>query len=325
MTTTDTTYALVADIGGTNTRVALADSAVVRTDTIKRYANTAYPGGLADVLRQYLSDIGGATPVATCVAVAGPVQNGAAKLTNLDWTMDLQTLCDATKADTVDILNDLQAQGHAIGYLSDENLQNVLPGKAHSNPSPTHLVIGVGTGFNAAPVFATAQGRIVPPSESGHVTLPTRTVEQERLSEFVGKKHGFPAVEDVLSGRGLEKVYQFVCNTAGHPQSQSAKDIMAACAAGDADAFEAVRICIEVLGATAGNLALTQLPFGGIYLVGGVSRAFAPYLDQCGFAAAFRDKGRFAGFMDSFPVAVVHDDYAALTGCAAHMAKTIKT
>jgi glucokinase len=74
-----------------------------------------------------------------------------------------------------------------------------------------------------------------------------------------------------------------------------------------------------MLGAVAGNLALIQLPFGGVYLIGGVARAMAPWLDEFGFPAAFRDKGRFAGLMDGFGVGVVEDDFAALTGCAAHL------
>ena len=69
----------------------------------------------------------------------------------------------------------------------------------------------------------------------------------------------------------------------------------------------------------AGNLALIQLPFGGVYLVGGVARALAPHLSRFGFADAFRDKGRFAGFMRNFGVAVIEDDYAALVGSAAHL------
>jgi glucokinase len=318
------TYALVADIGGTNTRVALADSAIVRTETIKRYNNNAYPG-LAAVLSQYLADIGGASPIATCVAVAGPVQDGAATMTNLDWTMDLQTLRDATNAETVDILNDLQAQGYAIGHISEDHLHPVLSAKSDAQPNATGLVVGVGTGFNAAPVFETTSGRLVPPSESGHVTLPTRTPEEERLSTFVASKHGFPAVEDVLSGRGLVNVYRFVGSEMGDATTKEAQDIMADCAAGEDRAVRSVRICVQILGAVTGNLALTQLPFGGIYLVGGVSRAFAPYLNDFGFGASFADKGRFAKFMQDFSVSVVDDDYAALTGCAAHMATMVKT
>ena len=321
--TQDNLYALVADIGGTNTRVALADSAVVRPQTIKRYRNSDY-GGLSDVLTQYLADLGGAAPVATCVAVAGPVQDGAAEMTNLDWAMDLDTLRSATKATTVDILNDLQAQAHAVGHLAPDALQAVLPGTP-SKPGAASLVVGVGTGFNTAPVFEFPGGRVVPASESGHVTLPARGKIQDRLSAFIAERHGFPSVEDVLSGRGLENVYRFVGAERGETTSLTAQEIMTAIAAGEPRAEATVKICVEVLGNVSGNLALTQLPFGGIYLVGGVSRAFAPYLERFGFGAAFRDKGRFADFMDDFPVSVVTDDYAALTGCAAHMARIIKT
>jgi glucokinase len=74
-----------------------------------------------------------------------------------------------------------------------------------------------------------------------------------------------------------------------------------------------------MLGAVSGDLALTTLPFGGVWLVGGLARAFAPYLLSMGFVQAFRDKGRFSGFMEQFGVEVVEDDSAALTGCAAHL------
>ncbi|NBT33591.1 MAG: glucokinase, partial [Rhodobacteraceae bacterium] len=107
------TLSLVADMGGTNTRVALADGRNVLDGTIRRYRNADF-AGLETVLRQYIADEGGVDPRATCVAVAGPVRDGRATMTNLDWTMDKETLTRATKAETVAILNDLQAQGHAL-------------------------------------------------------------------------------------------------------------------------------------------------------------------------------------------------------------------
>ncbi|MEJ6477124.1 MAG: glucokinase, partial [Octadecabacter sp.] len=44
-----------------------------------------------------------------------------------------------------------------------------------------------------------------------------------------------------------------------------------------------------------------------------------PYLQDYGFAEAFREKGRFARFMGNFGVHVIEDDYAALTGSACHL------
>lgn len=312
------TYSLVADIGGTNTRVALADGRQIVDGTIRRYRNSDFPG-LESVLRRYVDDEGGVDPIAACVAVAGPVRDGRATMTNLDWTIDKDTLSRATKAETVAILNDLQAQGHALGHLDAANIRTILPGP-DSSPNAAKLVVGVGTGFNAAPVFDLDQGRVVTPSESGHANLPIRNEMELRLCQYVSTAHGFPAVEDVLSGRGLERVYAFLGQEADDPRECAAQDIMTACASGDDPrAVEAARLFSRILGTVCGNLSLIQLPFGGIYLVGGVSRAFAPHLTQFGFGDAFRDKGRFAGFMGNFAVHVIEDDYAALTGSAAHL------
>ncbi|MBD3678054.1 MAG: glucokinase [Rhodobacteraceae bacterium] len=309
---------LVADIGGTNTRVALADGMTLLPESVRRYRNADYPG-LETVLKAYIAEEGGVDCAGACVAVAGPVRDGVATMTNLDWTMDKETLARATGAEKVAILNDLQAQGHALGNIPTENLREVIAGP-EAGAHAARLVIGVGTGFNAAPVYETAAGRLVTPSESGHANLPIRTEAELRLCKFVETAHGFPAVEDVLSGRGLERVYSWLGAEAGDRKERSAAEIMSAVKdSSDPRATEAVKTFIRILGTVTGNLALIQLPFGGIFLAGGVARAMAPYLKDFGFDDAFRDKGRFAGFMQNFGVSVIEDDYAALTGCASHL------
>jgi glucokinase len=311
-------YTLVADIGGTNTRVALAEGPRVLTETTRRFRNVEHPG-LESVLRAFLAAEGDVDCRGACIAIAGPVRDGRGTLTNLDWTMDHDTLRRATQAETVAILNDLQAQGHALDHIAPENLAPVLPGPA-ARPDAAKLVIGVGTGFNAAPVYATPAGRFVPPSEAGHASLPTRTEADMRLNRFVETAHGFPAVEDVLSGRGLERVYAWLGAEAGDPRELTAAAIVTALAEGSDDrAVEAAQTFVRILGMVAGNLALNTLPFGGVYLIGGVVRALTPWLSPYGFAEAFRDKGRFSLFMEDFAVHVVEDDYAALTGCAGYL------
>jgi len=315
------TLSLVADIGGTNTRVALADGRDILPDTVRRYANADYPG-LETVLRRFIEEEDGVNTKAACIAVAGPVSEGRASMTNLDWSIDEPTVARATGAETVAILNDLQAQGHALGHLPDSATRPILRASSEDLPGPdaARLVVGVGTGFNAAPVHSAPGGRLVPPSECGHANLPIRSELELRLCQFVSTAHGFPAVEDVLSGRGLERVYAFLGQEADDPREASAKDIMEACADDrDPRAIEAARVFARLLGTVCGNLSLIHLPFGGVYLVGGVSRAIAPYLHDLGFDTAYRDKGRFAGFMSNFTVSVIEDDFAALTGSAAHL------
>ena len=204
---------LVADVGGTNTRCALARGEDVLTDTIRKYPNADY-AGLETVLRTYIEAEGGIDCKGAAVAVAGPVRDGRGSLTNRDWSFDKQSVARATGAETVAVLNDLQAQGHAIGRVPPENIRTIVEGP-EATPHSAKLVIGAGTGFNAAPVYDTETGRYVPPSEAGHANMPIRTEEELRLCAFVETAHGFPAIEDVLSGRGLERIYAWLSHEAG--------------------------------------------------------------------------------------------------------------
>lgn len=309
------TLSLVADVGGTNTRVALARGTELLTDSVKKYPNADFPG-LGTVLGNYV-DAENVDCTAAAVAIAGPVRDGHGTLTNLDWSIDTEILASVTHAETVAVLNDLQAQGHAMGRVSSDNLHSVIQAPP-AQDGATRLVIGIGTGFNAAVVYDTPLGRIVPPSEAGHANMPLRTEDELRLCKFVETAHGFPAVEDVLSGRGLEHIYAWLQSEAGSHSEKRAADIMASMES-DPVARDAVHWFVRIMGTVAGNLSLIHLPFGGVYLIGGVARAMIPHLEKAGFAAAFRDKGRFAGFMNAFSVEVVVDDFAALTGLAAHL------
>lgn len=313
---------ILADIGGTNTRVALADGSAVRQDSIAKFPNAQF-ASLEPVLRQYLADRGLKGVDGVCVAAAGPVTDGVAEMTNLSWVIDHAQLTRATGATRVAILNDLQAQGQALGQIAAENLRPVLSSTHEQRGSM--LVVGLGTGVNAAPVHDTPWGRIVPPSECGHISLPIDSEEIWRLAQFLETygphAHGFASVEDALAGRGVEHLYAFVTAEAtGRPIAKSSAEIMAELTGGGAHAWATARLYATILGSSLGNLALIHLPFGGIYLIGGMARAFTPWLSDLGFAQAFRAKGRFEAFMKNFAVTTVEDDYAALTGCAHYLA-----
>lgn len=320
------TLSIVADIGGTNTRVALVRDGVVDRGSIRRYANAGHPG-LAAVLALYLDEAAGGDrrprPAGACVAAAGPVQDGTATMTNLAWTISPQSVAEATGAAVVAVLNDLEAQGHGLDRLAPGSLRAVLPGAAPL-PLAARLVVGVGTGFNAAPVHALpGGGRLVAPSECGHMSLPVQTAADLALARDAARGHGFAGVEDVLSGIGLVRLHAHVAGLAqkgGGAPPLGAAAIMAAMAAGDDPvATETGRVFMRLLGTVVGDLALVHLPFGGIYLIGGVARAFAAILSGTDFTAAFLGKGRFSALMPDFPVWLIEDDYAALEGCADHL------
>ena len=320
------TLAILADIGGTNTRVSLANGETVLGETIRRFPNADYKArgqDIAHILRDYLSTCGEAVS-GVCVAAAGPVQDGVATMTNLDWVMDAAKLTAATGATRVAILNDLQAQGHALGHIPAENLRPVIEGP--SQPGGPMLVVGLGTGVNAAPVHGSGAARVVPPSECGHVNMPVRSDEDLALMKFIetllASRGEVPhcGVEEVLSGRGLANLHAFAATQAGTPQSLTSAQVLQALAYNDPIAVHAAQLYTRIVGQTLADLALIHLPYGGIFLIGGMSRAMAPSFARFGLTKTFREPRRVDLLVKDFSVSVVEDDYAALTGCAAWLA-----
>ncbi len=321
------TLNVLADIGGTNTRVALAEGTAVRRDSIRRFPNAEYQArgqDIAQVLRDYLAETG-AGVAGVCVAAAGPVQDGVATMTNLDWVIDAAKLAGATGAGKVAILNDLQAQGQALGHIPAANLRLVVDGPVQTGAAM--LVVGLGTGVNAAPVHPLRSGRVVPPSECGHVSMPVRSAEDLALAGFVAARLAaageapHAGVEEVLAGRGLVNLYAFAADVAGQSGTLNSAEVLKAVAAGDPVADHAARLYVRILSQMLADLALIHLPYGGIFLIGGMARAMSAHFARLDLAGQFREPRRVDLLQTAFSVTVVEDDYAALTGCAAYLAQ----
>ncbi|RAP43356.1 hypothetical protein BYZ73_01205 [Rhodovulum viride] len=307
---------LVADIGGTNTRVALAEGPVPVPGSVRRFRNADHPD-LTDVLAAYLAEAGSPEIDGACAALAGPVRHGRGKLTNLDWIIEEDAIARVAGTGRVKLLNDMAAQGHALDHIAPGALETVLEGPAQ--PGGPRLVIGIGTGFNAAAVHALPHGTLVTEAEAGQVSLPVGDAETLSLARFLAEPDGFAPVEEALSGRGLGRLYDWATAEAGTPRRLDGHGVLAALDT-DPEARRAAETFVRLLGTVAGDLALNHLPYGGIYLIGGMACAVTPLASGMGFAEAFRRKGRFAELMRAFRVLTVTDDSAALTGCAGYLA-----
>ena len=309
------TQYLVADVGGTNTRVALANDGKLQLDSICRYRNEDQ-SSIQLILQNYLQEIQPKSqPVAVCIDLAGPVDENKGILTNLDWTVTTAQLCDATGAKTGAILNDMQAQGLALSYLPSGVFRTVLNGTSNTG---SRLVINVGTGFNSALILEEDSKLIVPNSETGHVDLPVSSHDIFELHQYLTDRFGFASVEEVLSGRGLGHIYDFLNQKKNKRFISTSKNIIEQIGI-DPLADEAMATFLKVFGCVCGNLALTHLPLGGIYLVGGMAQALTNYYANSPFQSAFIKKGRFSSFMKQFSVHLVQDDHAALLGCISYL------
>jgi glucokinase len=160
---------------------------------------------------------------------------------------------------------------------------------------------------------------IVPPSEAGHISFASQVPDLSNLGDWMTQRYGHVSTEDILSGRGVENCYEYATGL-----RIPASEVLKNCEAGDPNAETAVSLMVRTLGHFAGDMALINMPRGGVYLIGGVARALHPYLHRFGFAESFADKGRFGSFMTQFPVRILQDDYAALMGAASYAAQRIR-
>ncbi len=302
---------LVADVGGTNARLALGQGGRLLPDTLVRLANDDWPSFEA-VLDAYLA--GRPVPSAMCIAIAGPVTGtpaggAAGSLTNRDWAFDSAALAARSGA-RVRLINDLTALGHALAGIAPDGLRPVWTptAGAERGTNGQALVLGLGTGVNLCAVRATSGGALCLEAEAGHAALPAPVAAA--VAARTGSADAFPTVEALFAGRGLAALHRALTGQA------LAGDRIASAAAHDPAARETVELFSEMLGIYARNLALQFMPRAGFYLAGSVARGvLAAALGP--FVAAYAAEAPFARIPRGIPVRVIADDMAALTGCLA--------
>lgn len=310
---------LVCDLGGTNVRFGLTDDGRLKPETLQSYANDGF-ADFRSVLAAYRSRHAAVAIDAVCVAMAAVPTVQGARLTNRDWDIRRADIAEVCGTNSIQFLNDFEALGLSLLRADVLETRPIFAVAPSAEPA-TRLVLGAGTGFNAAACFPPRIGPspYVSAAECGHMTLAIEGAEELSLQNYLARGRGRASNERALSGRGLFEIYLWCCERSGRPAVLPGPGEVAAQATsgGDADASAAVEHFLTFLGRVAGDLALAFLPFGGIYLSGGVTRAVAPLIGSTNtFIEAFRAKGRQADLMTSFPISLLLDDRAALWGCA---------
>jgi glucokinase len=272
---------LAGDIGGTKTLLALAAPGAHGPRWLRRerYPSAAY-SDLESMLDTFLT--GTERPAAACLAIAGPVERTAAggqraRITNLPWVLDSEGL-GARLGAPVRLVNDFAGVAHGIAHLPEQSLATLQAGAPEAHG--VGAVLGAGTGLGMAVLVPQPGGAVrVLPSEGGHADFAPYGPLQEGFAHWLRAARGLEhvSVERVVSGMGIEALYAYLAATRpalGPPLAAAdAPAISAAAQAGDARARLALDEFARAYGAAAGNLALTVLPYGGLYLAGGIAPA----------------------------------------------------
>jgi glucokinase len=319
---------LAGDIGGTNSRLALfrgSEKLFERT-----YPSAEHPS-LDTVIEKFLEEgrkaLGPETRAQrACFGVAGPVDNDTSKVTNLPWFIDARKLEQRLKIPRISVINDFQAAALGVTGLGEEHL---LPlGGGPRNPTGPCVVAGAGTGLGEAfLVWSPGENRYqVVPSEGGHVDFTPRTALESGLFHYLSGRYGRVSFERVLSGAGIGDIFNFLSTepacrplvleetrTALITEDPAAVITRQALERKDPVCVIALNIFVSVLGGLAGNLALTMLSTGGVYIAGGIAPRIAPLLQSGPFRESFESKGRMQPLVAKIPAFLVtHKDLGLL-------------
>ncbi len=344
------TILLAGDIGGTKTILRLVKADPTPHRGLPRltalyeatYTSREFPH-LVPMVQQFFRAVETTLlrhhqPEAACFGIAGPVIHGTSKLTNLAWKLEQDELQQHLKIPQVTLINDFAAVGYGVLGLSPEELVTLRRGEL--DPTGPIAIIGAGTGLGEGYVIPTSRGYQVFATEGGHTDFAPRSDLEYQLLRYLQAQNDLHriSVERVVSGMGIHSIYLFMQSRGLAPEhpdvaaafktwqqelgkDEKTVDLAAiiskhAQAGTDASCVETMRLFVRAYGAEAGDLALKLLPYGGLYIAGGIAAKNLPLLQSGEFLQAFDDKGRVRAAVEKVPIHVVLNPRVGLLGAA---------
>ena len=302
---------LIGAIGGTNARFALVEEDAVVQD--ERYLLVRDYPDLAAAAGAYLADRRVEEAV---IAVATPVETEEIRFTNSPWRFTLSGLKARLGVARLAVINDFVAQALAMPQLAGSELEAIgsgiaLPGRAVG-------VLGAGTGLGVSALVPGKLGWTALPTEGGHVSFAPGNEREDKVLAVLRARLGHVSNERLLSGQGLLNLAQSLAAIDGRTTlAGTAEEVTEAARSGSCPAcVEAVSMFSTLLGAAAGDLALTIGARGGVYVAGGVCLRLGELFDRAAFRRRFLDKGRMRAFLEPIPTWLVLRGDTGLIGAA---------
>jgi glucokinase len=321
---------LAGDIGGTTTRLWIADSDghTLRVLREQHFESRRYRS-LILILQEFLAKDNGTVIEAACFGIAGPISRSDdgehCKVTNLPWEVESRELMQTLDQPRVRLLNDFQAVGYGIEALHDEDivvLQSGVP-----PPHAPRAVLGAGTGLGQGILVWQGDHYEAIATEGGHVEFGPTDELQLKLAGYLLNTEGHTAYELILSGHGLVRLYGFLRTQDVAKESPAVAQAMqegdaaaaithAALTLHDPLACRTLDLFVRIYGAQAGNLALAAGACGGIFIAGGIAPKILDKLRDGSFLQAFRNKANMSHYVAAIPVHVVVNESVGLMGAA---------
>jgi glucokinase len=311
---------LAGDIGGTKCNLGLFELSAGKLSLVaqRRFPSQEH-ASLREILDSFLRQTG-AVPSAACFAVAGPVVENRAHVTNLLWVVDGPQVARSLQLPFVRILNDLEATAHGLPILQPSDFEILSEGTPGVRANQG--LIAAGTGLGEALLIWDGQRHVVSASEAGHADFAPHTEQEAELLRYLMKRYSPVSWEVILSGRGFRELHNFLDPQYRHasfdlPHADAAPEITRRALDGTCPVcVDTVRMWAGIYGSEAGNLAIRLVARGGIFVAGGIALKILPFLKDGRFVSAFHAKEKMQELLSLIPIAVVKNEAAPLWGAA---------
>ena len=303
---------IAGDIGGTKTLLRLVnvdqmDRKEVAEERFESGAYATFELLLAEFLAHHPGSI-----AAACFAVAGPVLDGHAEITNLSWEINSAALLRKFPLGKLSLINDFYAVALGVPLLGERDLRPLQRGRRQ--PLGPMAILGAGTGLGEANLVHDGIRWNVVASEGGHADFGPQDEQQAELYLWLQKRYGHVSWERVLSGMGLVNIHNYLTGADTEYDEKVPAKIAALAAAGDAMANRTFEVFVDIYGSEAGNMALRVLARGGVFLAGGVAARNVDRFTDGRFSQAFLRKGRFEPLLAEIPVDLITNPKVGLIG-----------
>lgn len=331
------TLLIAGDIGGTKTilrLVEVTDKAVDFKPLQELTYSSQNYSDLVPMVQEFL-DQTDYKPQRACFAIAGPVIQQTCQLTNLSWYLEATRLKEELNLETVSLINDFAAVSYGVLGLKENELESIQAVEPQKD-API-AIIGAGTGLGEGFLIPQGDGDyLIFGTEGGHTDFAPRSEVEFQLLNYIReqKKLDRVSVERVVSGQGIVSIYQGLRDLKIIPETnQQVKEIVqqweqqanpeidpaaaisqAAQAKSDSLCQKTMEIFLEAYAAEAGNLALKLLPYGGLYIAGGIAAKNLSLIKESSFLKVFKTKGRVSPILDSVPINIILNPQVGLLG-----------
>ncbi|MFN2099684.1 glucokinase [Altererythrobacter sp. MF3-039] len=318
---------VVADIGGTHARFALAEVEDGRCVSLGEPVKmqTSEHASLHTAWEAFGASLGRDLPSAAGIAIAAPIAGDTIKMTNNPWIVRPAQIAQRLGLDAHVLINDFAAVAHAVDGVDAAHLMH-LTGPDDPLPDDGIIsIVGPGTGLGIAALLRTRSETHVIATEGGHTDYAPLDSVEDRLLARLREKHPRVSVERVVSGPGFRTIFEVIAELEGRDMPKGDdKALWTMALEGKDSVAEAAldRFCL-CLGAEAGDVALAHGP-GPVVIAGGLGYRLRDYLPRSGFAERFTAKGRYTSLMRTLPVKLITHPEPGLFGAAVAFAKEHK-